>query len=153
MANFELASIAFETRNSRELNATCEQVFDAFADPAKLPQWWGPKGFTITIEKFDFRPGGEWIFVMHGPDGQNYPNRKLFVEIERPSRIVFRHMQEGHGFLMTMTFQDLGNRTRLIWDMQFESDGDDSALKGFILSANEENFDKLGDLLRQSSDL
>jgi uncharacterized protein YndB with AHSA1/START domain len=153
MTIHELAEIAFETHNSRDLNAQRETVFDAFAKPELLAQWWGPKGFTITIEKFDFRAGGEWVFVMHGPDGQNYPNRKKFVEIERPSRIVFRHIQAGHDFLMTMTFQDLGNKTRLTWDMQFESDGDNPALKGFILSANEENFDKLGDLLRQSSEV
>ena len=149
MTDTNLATIAFETHNSRILNAPRQQVFDAFAKPDLLAQWWGPKGFSITIEKFDFVVGGEWVFTMQGPAGQSLPNRKKFVEIIRPGKIVFRHFQVGHDFLMSMTFEAIGDTTRLTWDMQFESDGDNPDLKGFILTANEENFDQLGDVLLQ----
>ena len=58
---------------SRLLDAPRELVFSAFTDPKHLAQWWGPNGFTTTTHSFEFRPGGVWRFVMHGPDGRDYP--------------------------------------------------------------------------------
>jgi uncharacterized protein YndB with AHSA1/START domain len=110
---------------SRLLDAPRELVFSVFTDPRHLAQWWGPNGFTTTTHSFDFRPGGEWRFVMHGPDGRNYQNRITYEEIIRPERIAYRH---GGGddvepvqFRQTLTFEDLGNRTRLTWHGQFPS--------------------------------
>lgn len=50
------------------------RVFDAFADPARLAQWWVPAGFTNTVTEFDFRPGGAWRLVMRAPDGAEFAN-------------------------------------------------------------------------------
>lgn len=50
-------------------------VFGAWTDPAHLAHWWGPKGFTNSFHEFDLRPGGNWRFVMHGPDGVDYRNQ------------------------------------------------------------------------------
>ncbi len=50
----------------------------AVSDPKHLAQWWGPDGFTITTSSFDFRAGGVWRFVMHGPDGRDYQNRVTY---------------------------------------------------------------------------
>ena len=47
---------------------------DAFSDPVRLARWWGPAGFTNTFTICEFKPGGQWSFTMHGPDGTNYPN-------------------------------------------------------------------------------
>src|SRR5580700_6172332 len=58
-----------------EFDAPRELVFAAWTDPKHLSQWWGPNGFTTTTSSFDFRPGGIWRFVMHGPDGRDYQNR------------------------------------------------------------------------------
>ena len=76
---------------SRLLDAPRELVFSVFTGPRHLAQWWGPNGFTTTTRNFDFRPGGEWRFVMHGPDGRNYQNCITYEEIIRPGRIVCRH--------------------------------------------------------------
>jgi uncharacterized protein YndB with AHSA1/START domain len=111
---------------SRLLDAPRELVFSAFTDPEHLAQWWGPNGFTTTTHNFEFRPGGVWRFVMHGPDGCDYQNRITYEEIIRPERIVYRH---GGGddvepvqFIQTLTFEDLGrDRTRLTWHGQFPS--------------------------------
>ncbi len=59
---------------SREIPASVEHVFAAFSDPARLARWWGPAGFTNTFDVCEFKPGGQWSFTMHGPDGANYPN-------------------------------------------------------------------------------
>jgi uncharacterized protein YndB with AHSA1/START domain len=68
-----------------------DAVFRALSDPQRLARWWGPAGFRNTFERFDFRPGGEWRFVMHGPDGKEYPNHSVFETIAAPERVVFRH--------------------------------------------------------------
>lgn len=138
---------SMEIVSTREFAAPRETLFGVFADPAELAQWWGPKGFTNTITRFDFRPGGAWRFTMHGPDGTDYPNAKDFLEVEAPCRIVFRHLDPRHGFTMAMTFEPLGNGgsggTRLTWRMLFDPHEGNGKLKGFIVAANEENFDRL----------
>ena len=111
---------------SRVFDAPRALVFSAFTDPQHLAQWWGPNGFTTTTHVFDFRPGGVWRFVMHGPDGRDYENRVTYDEIEPPERLVYHH---GGGddvepvqFSQTLTFEDLGNgKTRLTWHGTFPS--------------------------------
>src|SRR5712675_107676 len=57
---------------SRVISAPRELVFEAFTEVRHLSRWWGPEGFTTTTRAFEFRVGGEWDFVMHGPDGTDY---------------------------------------------------------------------------------
>src|SRR5579864_4399985 len=101
----------------REFAAPRELVFSVWTDPKHLAQWWGPDGFSTTTSSFDFRPGGVWRFVMHGPDGRDYQNRITFDEIVRPERLTYHH---GGGedvepvqFRTTVTFEDLGAKTRV----------------------------------------
>jgi len=109
----------------REYDAPRGLVFSAFTDPNHLAQWWGPNGFRTTTLSFDMRPGGVWRFVMHGPDGRDYQNRITYEEVVPPERIVYRH---GGGddvepvqFRQTITFEDLGGRTRIVWRGDFPS--------------------------------
>src|SRR5271170_6970154 len=76
---------------SRVFDAPRELVWQAWTDPKQVVRWWGPNGFTTTIEVMDVRPGGVWKHVMLGPDGTNYPNESLFQEVVSPERIVFAH--------------------------------------------------------------
>jgi uncharacterized protein YndB with AHSA1/START domain len=76
---------------SRVFDAPRALVFSVWTDPKHLAQWWGPNGFTTTTHAYDFRPGGVWRFVMHGPDGRDYQNRITFDEIVPPERILYRH--------------------------------------------------------------
>ena len=78
-------------RTSREIPAPPEQVFAAFSDAERLARWWGPAGFTNTFEICDFRPGGRWKFVMHGPEAGHYPQESVFAEIEPARKVVVRH--------------------------------------------------------------
>jgi len=109
----------------REFDAPRALVFEAFTDPNHLAQWWGPNGFTTTTSSFDMRPGGVWRFVMRGPDGRDYQNRITYEEVVPPERLVYRH---GGGedvepvqFRQTITFEDLGGRTRITWRGDFPS--------------------------------
>ncbi len=110
---------------TRIFDAPRALVFEAWTDPKHLAQWWGPYGFTTTTLAFDMRPGGVWRFVMHGPDGRDYPNRIIFDEILKPERIRYRHSGDDDihpgGFEVVVTFADLGRKTRLAMEMWFPS--------------------------------
>jgi uncharacterized protein YndB with AHSA1/START domain len=112
----------------REFDAPRDLVFSVWTDAKHLAQWWGPNDFTTTTSRFEFRPGGVWRFVMHGPDGRDYQNRVTFDEIEPPERIVYRHGGGGGDdvepvqFRQTVIFEDLGGRrTRITWRGDFPS--------------------------------
>src|SRR5436309_2674995 len=93
-----------EIVSSRVIDAPRELVFRAFSEPEHLAQWWGPKGFRNTFHEFDLQPSGYWRFIMHGPDGTDYKNESVFLEVVEPERIVFRHLDPAHIFQMTITF-------------------------------------------------
>lgn len=120
-----------------------EAVFAAFSNPARLAQWWGPKGFTNTVREFDLRPGGAWHITMHGPGGADYHNESRFLQVEPPGLIVFEHLGPVHWYRMTMTFAVEGTGTRLTWRMVFASAGECVKVRQFIVEGNEQNFDRL----------
>jgi uncharacterized protein YndB with AHSA1/START domain len=133
-----------EIVSSRVINAPQQKVFEAFRNPDILARWWGPEGFTNTFQTFDFRPGGTWEFIMHGPDGTDYPNKCVFAEIVVPERVVFDHVVPP-VFRMTVTFEKAGqsDKTRVGFRMLFESADICKQLKGICIPANEQNFDRL----------
>ena len=75
----------------REMPFPPELIWKAITDPAHMPHWWGPDGFTIKGLTMDFRLGGTWTFDMLGPDGTRYPNHSVFTEITPMSRLAFDH--------------------------------------------------------------
>jgi uncharacterized protein YndB with AHSA1/START domain len=109
-----------EIRISKVLSAPVELVWEVWIDPDHLKNWWGPDGFTNTISRMDFWPGGEWEFVMHGPDGTNYKNRSIFREIVKHEKIVYEHAS-APKFLTTITFEPQGDKTKIDWHMVFET--------------------------------
>ncbi len=129
--------------HSRLIDASREQVFAVIADPARLTRWWGPNGFTSTFHVFEFRPGGAWRFVLHGPDGTDYPNENLFTDIVAPERIVLEHLSATHHFLMTITLAADGARTRVGWRQVFDTAAEKQRIAHFVTPANEQNLDRL----------
>lgn len=130
----------------RALSASPRQVFAAFEDPERLARWWGPAGFTNTFESFDFRPGGRWVFAMHGPNGASYPNESVFREIEPDSRIVIEHVVKP-WYQLTVTLTERGGRTHLSWVQEFESAEVAGRMRGLSATANEQNLDRLESVL------
>jgi len=100
---------------TRVFDAPRNLVFDAWTDPRHVGSWWGPTGFTTTTHEIDVRPGGVWRFIMHGPDGTDYPNKILYREIVKPERLVYDHGDQADPihFHVTVTFEEQGNKTRL----------------------------------------
>jgi uncharacterized protein YndB with AHSA1/START domain len=128
--------------HSRLIDAPPQRVFRAFQEPERLARWWGPEGFSNTFETFEFRPGGRWVFVMHGPDGQDYPNESVFRETT-PQRIVLDHLS-GHHFEMTITLAAQGGgRTLVGWRQVFDTAEERERIAPFVLVANEQVLDRL----------
>src|SRR5260370_26340150 len=75
------------------IGAPRELVFEAFTRVRHLSRWWGPEGFATKTRSFEFRVGGEWDFVMHRPDGTDYPERITWREILPPDPIPPLHGQ------------------------------------------------------------
>jgi len=102
---------------SRVVDAPRELVFEAFTEVRHLSRWWGPEGFTTTTRAFEFRVGGEWEFVMHGPDGTDYQEWISWIEIAPPERIALQHGQfrgDPDAFESLITFApDGGGETRM----------------------------------------
>jgi len=119
-----------------------QQIFDAFGDAEKLAQWWGPDGFTNTFETFEFRPGGRWVFTMHGPDGTDYPNENVFREIAPDAKIVLDHVPNPR-FRLTITLTRVDHHTRLHWSQCFESADLMRRLRPICEPANEQNLNRL----------
>jgi uncharacterized protein YndB with AHSA1/START domain len=101
---------------SRVIDAPRELVFEAFTEVRHLSRWWGPGGFTTTTRSFEFRVGGEWVFVMHGPDGTDYAEWISWIEIAPPERILLLHGEsrdDPNAFESVLTFEADGATTRL----------------------------------------
>ncbi len=105
---------------SRTLNAPVELVWETWTRPEHISKWWGPDGFTTTIQKMEVRPGGEWDLIMHGPDGTDYKNKSIFKEIIPFKKIVYAHIT-GPKFIATIEFTAMGEQTGIRWEMIFDT--------------------------------
>jgi uncharacterized protein YndB with AHSA1/START domain len=129
--------------HSRVIDATPERVFEALSTASRLANWWGPDGFSSTFQTFDFRPGGKWVFAMHGPNGTSYPNESVFAEIVPMQRIVIEHISETHHFLLTITLDAVDGGTRVGWRQVFDTAEHRNQIAHVVVDANEQNLDRL----------
>jgi uncharacterized protein YndB with AHSA1/START domain len=143
---------------TRVFDAPRELVWQAFTDPEHVVKWWGPRGFTTTIEEMNVKPGGVWRHVMHGPDGTDYPNKSVFTEVEYPERIVYVHGGARKGgpsahFVATWTFDALDDgKTRLTMRSVFPSAEDrDKIVKEYgAIEGGRQTLERLGEQLAKT---
>lgn len=132
-----------EIVSSRIFNTQRELVYRAWSDPNHLKIWWGPSGFTNTFNEFDFRVGGKWVFIMHGPNKGNYANECEFIKIEKPSLIAWKRISKPL-FQVVATFEEVSlNKTKLVFRMLFNTADECRKVRAFAVDKNEENFDRL----------
>ena len=135
----------FET--SREIHASPQEIWAAFADPLRLARWWGPAGFTNTFHTFEFETGGRWIYTMHAPNGGNPQNESVFELLDPPSdsstgKIVIRHTSQPL-YRLTVQLLPSDDRTVVTWSQSFDDPSVASRIEKIVLPANEQNLDKL----------
>lgn len=116
---------------TREYNAPRELVFEAWTDPKHLKHWYAPEGAAITITKFDFRPGGEFVHSIHNDEMKGCYCIATFHEIVEQEKIVYDLVvtdKDGKlvhpadmgmdpewplKAIVTVYFEAIGNRTRV----------------------------------------
>lgn len=133
----------------RVIDAPVAAIWAAWTDPASLPRWWGPDGFSCRTQRIDLRDGGEWVFDMIGPDGTVYPNHHLYHRLISCKQIDYTLLWGENGPKhsdATARFEDLGGRTRVTLSMTFVSADEYAQAKGF--GAVELGLQTLGKLAR-----
>jgi uncharacterized protein YndB with AHSA1/START domain len=134
----------------RIFEAPRERVFAAYTDPKLIPEWWGPRGVTTSIDTMDVRPEGEWRFVCRDADGET-AFRGAYREISPPKRISESFEWEGmpgHVLVESADFEDLGGRTKVTTTLLFHAtDERDGMLSSGMESGMSESHDRLAELL------
>lgn len=126
---------------SRLFPFTPAQIFAAFINADRLATWWGPDGFSNIFEIFEFKTQGRWKFVMHGPDGKDYPNDCVFLEASQ-RKIIIRHVSPPN-FTLTITLDEADGQTILEWHQAFDDPSLAESLAHIIVPANEQNLNRL----------
>jgi uncharacterized protein YndB with AHSA1/START domain len=111
---------------TRLFDAPRKMVWEAWTDPKQVVLWWGPKGFTTTIDEMDVRVGGLWRQVMHGPDGTDYPNASIFTEVVPYERLGHKLTGGKKGaptvqIEKVATFEEKAGGTRITMRLVFAS--------------------------------
>jgi uncharacterized protein YndB with AHSA1/START domain len=139
---------------TRLYEAPPEEVFPMWTNAEHLEKWWGPDGFSITIEEIDVRPGGSWKFTMHGPDGTDYPNTITYREVLPSERLVYDHGEIGNPdyFTSTVMFEEMSGNTVLSMRLSFADAGSRDLVveKYHAEEGGHQTLDRLGALLGRS---
>ena len=104
---------------TRIVDAPPALVFQAWTEPERITQWWGPRGYTTVSCEVDLRPGGAWRVRSRSAQGVEVAERGVFREIAVGERLVFTHAWEdaegkpGLETLVTLTFEDHDGKTKL----------------------------------------
>ncbi|HEY3725760.1 MAG TPA: SRPBCC family protein [Solirubrobacteraceae bacterium] len=144
-----------EIHIARVFNAPRDQVFAAYTDPQLIPEWWGPRGTPAIVDEMDVRPGGTWRFVFRDSDGTETSFHGTYREVAPPERIVQTFEREGmpgHVSLETVTFEDLGGRTRVTTTSLFETTSErDGMLASGMERGLNETYARLDELLERTT--
>ena len=142
-----------EIRIERVFNAPRDRVFALYTDPELIPEWWGPHGTTAEVDEMDVRTGGRWRFIMHNSDGSQTGFRGAYREVTAPERIVQTFEWEpmaGHVSVETATFEDLGDRTRVVTTSIFHTTEErDGMLASGMEGGMQETFQRLDALIER----
>ena len=144
-----------ELKITRTYDALVKAVWDAWTDPKQVAQWWGPRGFTITHHSKDLRPGGQWIYTMHGPDGVDYPNVTKYFEVEKYSKLVYDHGATPDGpalFRVTVLFSEAKGKTKMEMTMAVSTPEALEEIRQIIKHAGgNSTWDRLAEFLEKDS--
>jgi len=112
----------------------------------------------MTVDEFDFRPGGSYRFVHRAPDGQEFAFFGEIREVDEPNYVVRTFAWEGMPGKQSVEradFEELEDgRTRVVILSRFESKEDrDGMIESGMERGVNEGFERLDELLarRQAS--
>ena len=145
-----------EIYTERVFDAPRERVFAVYTDPELIPEWWGPRGTTATVDEMDVRPGGRWRFLIRNSDGSEVPAMHgTYREVTPPERLVQTFEWEGmpgHVSVDTVTFEDLGGRMKVVTTSIFHTTEErDGMLESGMEHGLGETYDRLEELLARDA--
>ena len=147
---------------TRVFDAPRDAVWKAWTDPKRFMRWWGPEGFTSPSCKMDLRVGGNYLFCMRSPEGQDYWSTGVYRDIVPLERIVFTDSfadEKGNvvpashygvqgewplELLVTVTFEEDGGKTI----MTLEHAGIPPGTMSDCEAGWSGSFDKLADMFK-----
>jgi uncharacterized protein YndB with AHSA1/START domain len=142
-----------EASITRIFNAPRDRVFEAYTDPKKMTRWWGPRRFTLVIDKMDVKPGGAWRILNRDAEGNEFAFHGVYHEVSKPSRLVYTFEFEGmsgHVLLGIVTLEDVNGKTKLTEKPVFESVADrDGMLMSGMEEGAPETMDRLAELVEK----
>jgi uncharacterized protein YndB with AHSA1/START domain len=136
---------------TRRFDASPELVYKAYTDPQLLPQWWGPRRYTTTVDRMEVRPGGIWRFLQRDSAGNEFAFHGVYHDAIAPERLVYTFEFEGmpgHIALETVTLANQSGKTLLTDLMVFQSVADrDGMVQSGMQSGASESLDRIAELL------
>ncbi|MBX7231233.1 MAG: SRPBCC domain-containing protein [Bdellovibrionales bacterium] len=140
---------------TRLYKANVKQVWNAWVNPQQVSQWWGPRGFTLTTKRKEVRPGGDWVYTMHSPDGIDFPNHTKFLEVELYKKLVYDHggfEEKPPLFRVTVFFTEFKEKTKMEMTMTLPTPEAATEIRQFIKKAGgDSTWDRLAEFLEIES--
>lgn len=140
-----------ELRLIRVFDAPAKLIWTVWTEDNHVTRWWGPRGFTLTTKGKDIRPGGKWIYTMHGPDGVDYPNITTYHEVVPYKKLVYDHggNEEREAlFRVTVTFEEHQGKTVMDMTMALATPEAAKEIAKFIKQAGgNSTWDRLAEYL------
>lgn len=136
----------YDIVNKRIIPFPQKTVYDAFRNPELLKQRWWPEWFTNIFDTFQFQEWWDWIFTMIWPDDKEYPNISKFIDIKEDN-IHLEHINNPHFFLHIIFTTLWTDETEIQRRMKFVDTQMTEELRDFLNTGNEQNFDRLEQIL------
>lgn len=115
----EVTADSRELMLTRLIDATPDKVYRAWTEPALLVQWFAPRPWSVASAHTDVRPGGSSVIVMRGPDGNEFANKGVYLEVIPNQKLVFTDAyveawvpSEKPFMTVELSFENEGGKTR-----------------------------------------
>jgi uncharacterized protein YndB with AHSA1/START domain len=136
---FQANKEELEVRMERIFDAPREHVWKVYTDPVAVPQWWGPRALTTTVEKMEVKPGGVWRIIQKDDKGEEFAFHGEYREVQPPQRLMQTFIYEGFPdqvLVESIIFEELQEgKTKATSLSEFPSI---EALEGMISTGMEE---------------
>jgi uncharacterized protein YndB with AHSA1/START domain len=140
---------------TRTYNVPRDLVYKTVTNPSLIPEWWGPRNLTTHVERMEVRPGGQWRFIQHDPQGNTFAFHGVYHAAKSPELLIYTMEWEGmpgHALLDIERFEEHDRITTCTSHSIFETVEDrDGMLQQGMESGTKEVTERLNELLARIS--
>lgn len=121
----------------REFDAPIEKVWNAWTDSKILDLWWAPKPWKARTKTMNFTEGGNWLYAMVGPEGEEHWATMDFKTIDAPNRFT------GEDAFSDENGNKVTDPPGMKWDVKFNSSNGGTKVQVDITFASEADLQKI----------